>query len=323
MYKVLLRRLLILIPQLIAISLFIFILASFMPGDALSGLIDPNLTMAEIERMREELGLNNPWYVQYWDWITSFVRGDFGQSTAHHRPVIDIVGERLFNTFWLGSITLVLTYMIAIPLGVLAGKHSGRWIDRLASLYAFTSLAMPSIVMGILMMFWFSPVGLGWFPLSGTVDVMVVATGDPLAIFVSRIHHMMLPAITGALVSVVGIFFTLRANIIDRKNSDYVNLARSKGVPTRVIFNKHILRNSLVPVAANLGIIIAGIFLGSVFIERVFHFQGVGTLFLDSILRRDFPVANFIIMFSAFLTATGVLLSDIILTLVDPRIRIE
>ena len=323
MYKVLLRRLLIMIPQLLAISLAVFFMAQLMPGDALTGLIDPNLPMETIERMREEMGLNRPWYIQYVDWITSFVVGDFGNSAIHHRPVIELVGERIANTFFMGTISLFLTYLLAVPMGVIAGRYSGKLVDRLLSLYAFTSLAMPAIVMGILMMFWFSPVGLGWFPLSGTVDVMAVASGDQWAIFWSRLHHMLLPAITGALVSVVGIFFTLRANIIDRKNSDYVNLARSKGVPVSVVFRKHILRNSLVPVAANFGVIMTGILAGSLFLEMVFNFQGMGTLFFDSLNRRDFPVVNFLIMFNATLTAMGVFLSDVILTLIDPRIRIE
>jgi peptide/nickel transport system permease protein len=134
---------------------------------------------------------------------------------------------------------------------------------------------------------------------------------------------MILPALSIAITSTVTIIFMLRSNVIDRKNSDYVTLAKSKGVPTRVIFNKHILRNSLVPIAAHLGVAIALTFAGSIFIEMIFNYQGMGTLFLDSINRRDFPVVNILIVFFASLTAVGVLLSDIILTIVDPRIRIR
>jgi len=323
MWKTVLRRVLILIPQLIAISLFMFILAANMPGDAISGMINPDLPLEEMERMRENLGLNNPWYIRYIDWIGGIVQGDFGQSFAHRRAVTEVIGERIWVTFFLSLYTLVLTYSIAIPLGVIAGKRSGMVIDKAILTYIFIALAMPTMILGILMIFWFSPIGLDIFPLGGTVDPFTFAHGTQFEVLLSRLYHMTLPAVTGALVSVIGIVFMLRANIIDRKASDYVTFARSKGVPTNTIFGKHILRNSLIPVAAGLGLVIVGMFMGAIFIERIFNIPGIGLLFLDSINRRDFPVANALIIFFAFLTAMGVLLSDIILSIVDPRIRIR
>lgn len=323
MWKTALRRLLILIPQLILISLAIFILAYHMPGDALSGLLDPNLPLEVLNQMREDMGLNNPWYIQYWDWVTGMFRGDFGRSTRHALPVLDVVGERIWNTFFLGTFSIVLTYLIAIPLGVISGKYNNSWIDKGISFYTFVTFATPTIVMAIVMIFWFSPIGLGWFPLSGTVDAIVLSSGTPFEILMNRLHHMALPAITSALVGTTGIIFTLRANIIDKKYSDYITLARSKGVPINTIFGKHILRNSLVPTVASIGLVIVGTLTGSVFVELVFNFSGIGLLFLESIIQRDFPVANFLIMFFSVITAFGVLLSDIILTLVDPRIRIK
>ena len=323
MWKTVIRRILILIPQFFAISMFIFILATMMPGDAVTGLINPDLPLAEMERLREVHGLNQPWYMRYANWMGGIVQGDFGQSFAHHRAVTEVIGERLWVTFFLSMYTMVLTYLIAVPLGVLAGKYSGTPIDKAILIYIFIALAMPAILLGILTIFWFSPIGLGWFPLGGTVDAFVFAFGTNFEIFISRIYHMTLPAITGALGATVGIIFMLRANIIERKSSDYVTFARSKGVPTTTIFGKHILRNSIVPIAAGIGLVIASLFGGAIFIERIFSIPGIGLLFLDSIMRRDFPVANALIMFFAVLTALGVLLSDIILTIVDPRIRIR
>ena len=323
MWKTVARRFLVLIPQLIAISIFIFILAMIMPGDAISGLINPDLPMAEMERMREDLGLNDPWHVRYVTWIGGIMQGDFGMSFAHHRAVTEVIGERIWITFFLSLYTVILTYLIAIPLGVFAGKYSGMAVDKAILIYIFVALAMPTIILGILMIFWFSPIGLGWFPLGGTVDTFVFAWGTNFEIFISRIYHMTLPALTGALVGTIGIVFMLRANIIERKVSDYVTFARSKGVPTRMIFGKHILRNSLIPIAAGLGLVITMMFAGSIFIERIFQIPGIGLLFITSIERRDFPVANALIMFMAFMTAMGILLSDIILTIVDPRIRIK
>lgn len=300
-----------------------FIVAALMPGDAISGRINPDLPLHQMEEMREALGLNDPLPVRYVSWITGFVQGDFGRSFSHMRPVSEVIGERIWVTFSLSLYTMTLAYLIAIPLGIIAGKYSGTIIDRGIMIYTFVALAMPTIVLGILMIFWFSPIGTGTFPLGGTVDPFVYAHGTPFEIFLSRVHHLTLPAITGALVSTIGVVFMLRANIIERKVADYVVFAKSKGVPTRTIFSKHILRNSIVPVAAGLGLVIAFLFAGSIFIERVFNIPGMGRLFLDSISLRDFPVANAIIMLTAFLIAMGVLLSDIFLTIVDPRIRIK
>jgi peptide/nickel transport system permease protein len=324
MWKTVARRVLILIPQLIAISIFVFILAYLMPGDAISGRINPDVPFEEMERMREALGLNDPLYIRYFDWIGGIVlEQDFGMSFAHMRPVTEVIGERIWITFSLGLYTIILTYLIALPLGLSAGKRSGTVIEKAILTYIFIALAMPTMILGILMILWFSPIGTGWFPLGGTVNPFVFAHGTAGEILLSRLHHMTLPALTGALINGIGIVFMLRANIIDRKASDYVIFARSKGVPTRTIFSKHILRNSLIPVAAGLGLVIVGMFMGAIFIERIFNIPGIGLLFLDSINLRDFPVANALIIFFSFLVAMGVLLSDIILSIVDPRIRIK
>ena len=323
MWKTVIRRVLILVPQLIAISIFIFILAVRMPGDVLTGLIDPNTPMEILIEMRKHLGLDDPWHIRYVNWVTAMFQGDFGQSFSHHRAVIDVIGDRIWITFYLSLYTVILTYLIAVPVGVIAGKYSGTVIDKTILIYIFVALAMPTIVLGILMIFWFTPIGLGWFPLGGTVDAFVFKGGTNFEIFMSRIYHMSLPAITGALLSTIGIVFVLRANIIERKASDYVTFAKSKGVPSRTIFGKHILRNSIIPMAAGMGLVIVGLFGGSIFIERIFNIPGIGLLYLDAVSRRDFPVANALIMFFSILTAIGVLLSDIILTIVDPRIRIK
>ena len=323
MWKTTARRLLILIPQLLFISIFIFILQVNMPGDAFNRIIDPTLPLEEIQRLRDDMGLNDPMLVRYGNFMSGLVRGDFGMSFLHFRPVSEVIGERIWVTFFLSLYTVVLIYLIAIPLGIIAGRRSGTIIDKSILIYLFVATAMPTVVLAILMMFWFSPVGLGWFPLGGAVDAFVYGWGTNFEIFINRIYHMTLPAITGALLGTISIVFMLRANIIERKASDYVIFARSKGVPTRTIFSKHILRNSIIPIAAFIGMVITGLFGGSIFIERIFQIPGIGLLFLDSINLRDFPVANVIILFFAAMTALGVLLSDIILSIVDPRIRIK
>jgi peptide/nickel transport system permease protein len=233
-----------------------------------------------------------------------------------------VIGERVANTFWLSLMTLVLTYAIAIPLGVAAGRFKGTIVDKSIMFFIFVALAMPTLVLGILMILFFS-FHLGWFPSGGSVNAIVLAGGDAWEIFLNRVHHMILPATTGAILGTVGIVFMLRANIIERTYSEYVTLARSKGVPTSVIFRRHILRNSLIPVAAGFGFAISGLLTGQLFIEQIFHYPGMGLLFFQSIRAQDFAVVNAIIIIFSALAALGMLISDILLTIADPRIRIE
>lgn len=323
MWKMIVRRFLILIPQLLFISVFVFILGTLMPGDALSGLLDPTLRPEDIARQRELLGLDDPLPIRYLDWISGIIfEGDFGQSWTHRRSVTDVIGDRLANTFWLSLAILILTYIIAIPLGIISGRYAGRWPDKTTMFYVFLALSMPTLVLGILMILVFS-FRLGWFPSGGSANAIVLSMGTSWEIFLDRLYHMTLPVLTGALLSTIGTIFMLRANIVDRTSSEYVKLARSKGVPTRVIFNKHILRNSIIPVTAFFGFAISGLLMGVLFIEQIFMYPGMGTLFFQSIVARDFAVVNALILLFSALTAGGMLISDILLTIVDPRIQVK
>jgi len=310
------------IPQLFAISVLMFAIAYNIPGDALTGLTEnPAITYERIQEMRYELGLLDPWPMQYGRWISGIVlRGDFGFSITHSRPAIEVIGERASNTFQLALLTTVLTYAIALPLGIIAGRYNDKFIDRVIGVYTYLAMAMPTIVFALinLLIFGFR---LQWFPIRGSVYINAVpGTFD---FFLSRMHHMILPAITAALLATIGIIQYLRGEIIRYKSSDFVTTARSKGVPERKLYTRHIFRNALIPMASNIGFIIVGLLAGAIFIETIFSFPGMGRLFLDSITLRDFTTANALIMLFAALTAIGALLSDIILTIVDPRIRIK
>ena len=323
MYKTIIRRLLILIPQLFAISLFVFILAWFMPGDALTGLTsDPTISPDRLAYLRDRYGLNDPWYRQYVRWLRGIVlRGDFGFSIPHARPVMDIISERIANTFRLAIMVTLLTYLIGVPLGIIAGRYHGRPIDKGIGVYTYVALAMPTVVFALinLLIFGFR---LGWAPVMGSVDIAVVG-GPPLAYWLSRLHHLILPAITAALLGTIGIVQYLRSEIIDYEVSDFVMTARSKGVPSNKVYSRHIFKNALIPLVSDIGFVIVGLVSGSIFIERIFSFPGMGLLFLDSIMNRDYPVVIALIIITAALIAIGGLLSDIILTIVDPRIRVK
>jgi len=321
MWKTVVRRLLILIPQLIGLSIIVFVLAQFVPGDALRGQVEPGAPPGELERMRQEAGLNDPWHTQYARWVGNMMRGDFGRSLTHRLPVTAVIGDNMMNTVRLSIVTTILLYLVAIPMGLIAGRKHGRLPDKLILLYIFIFFSIPAIVLGIVMILVFA-FWLGWFPAMGSVDPMLSFQGG-WAAFWSRMNHLALPSITGALWGGVGIIYFLRNQVIDVQASDYVTTARAKGTPENRVYTHHVLRNALLPVAGGIGGSIASVFVGSVFIEQIFGLNGMGSLFLVSLTSRDWPVAMALIMFYAIVGVIAGLLADLTIMLVDPRIRIK
>jgi peptide/nickel transport system permease protein len=292
-----------------------------MPGDALRGQVGPDSPPGELQRLREEAGLFDPWYVQYTRWMSGVLRGDFGRSLIHNRPVTAVIADSMMNTVRLSIMTTIFLYAMAIPLGIIAGRRSGKWPDKIILFYTFVALSMPTIVLSLIMVFTFS-FRLGWFPAIGSISVLASFEGGWIA-FVSRIHYLVLPSLVGALLGVVGVIYYLRNEIIDTQTSDFVTTARSKGVPEGKVYTRHILRNSILPVAGGMGASIAGVFVGSIFIETVFTFNGMGLLYIQALTGRDWPVANTLIMFYAVIGVVAGLLADLTIMLVDPRIRIK
>lgn len=320
MWKTILRRFLVMIPQLFVLSLLIFILAQFMPGDPFTGKINPDTDPARIAELKEMYGLNDPWYQQYVRWIGNAVQGDFGKSYTYQRDVSAIIGDRAVNTFWLSLLTTILLYVIAIPLGVLAGRYQNSLFDRGVVLYSFVTYAIPTFVLALIFIYFFG-FKLGWFPTSGSVDVKV--DEGTLGWYWSKIYHMLLPAITAAILGTTSVIQFLRSEVVDAKSMDYVRTARSKGVPQNKVYTRHIFRNSLLPIAAFFGFTITSLLGGSIFIETIFGYPGMGQLFIQAIGSRDYSIITALVMLYGFLTLLGSLLSDIIMTIVDPRIRIE
>lgn len=320
MWKTVLRRFLVMIPQLFILSVIVFFVAKLLPGDPFSGLLTPETSAAAIDAMREKLGLNDPWYIQYINWLKKVFHGDFGISYQYRIPVFKVIGERIWNSFRLSLITLILTYLIALPMGILSGRYVGTKIDKAITLYNFISFSIPSFVLGILLL-WLFGYQLKLFPTSGSASFS--GNASFIAYQWDKFYHALLPAITGALLGTVGITRYLRNEIIDAKYSEYVKTALSKGIPMKYVYRHHIIRNSLLPIAATFGYQITGLLSGSVFLETIFGYPGMGQLFINSIGGRDYSVIIVLILLYGFLTLLGTLLSDIILSIVDPRIRIQ
>lgn len=316
------RRILVMIPQLFLLSVFIFVLADLMPGDELTLVIekDPNITTEEIMRLREMAGLNDPWYERYLRWAGNVMQGDLGMSYHHQQPVTALLKERIGNTVLLSITTLIATYLISIPLGIIAGRWNDSSADKLIVGYNYVSLATPLFVFALLMLFVFG-FYLNWFPIGGSVDIRI--ENGTFDYYVSRAMHLVLPTLSGAILATVATIQYLRNDIIDTKLKDFVKTARAKGVPEGKVYTHHILRNSMLPIAAFLGYEITLLVGGSIFIETIYNYPGLGGLFMASITERDYTVVTALVMISGAAIILGTMLSDIILSIVDPRIRID
>lgn len=291
-----------------------------MPGDPFTGLITPETDPNTIEALRVKSGFYDPLPVQYWNWISKAFRGDFGQSYTYKYEVTKLIGERIGNTVWLSLLTLILTYLIALPLGMIAGRYQNSWADKAIVVYTFITYSIPVFVFALVLL-WLFGYTLGWFPTRGSVDSDVVS--GTLAYYLNKFHHLILPAFTMAILSTTGTIQYLRTGVIDAKSQDYVRTARAKGVPENVVFNRHIFRNSILPIAAFLGYEFTGLIGGSVFIENIFSYPGMGNLFVSSITGRDYSVILALLLLFGTATLLGTLLSDIIMSIVDPRVRVQ
>jgi peptide/nickel transport system permease protein len=319
MWKVILRRVLLMIPQLIILSILVFLFAKLMPGDPFSGMIGPQTDPKAIEELRQAAGLNDPWWTQYLRWVGKALHGDLGMSFSLHMPVATVIGQRAVNTFWLSLLSVILTYLLAIPMAITAAKHEGKWQDRLWLTYNSIVYGIPTFVIYLLMIVTFGYV-LGWFPTSGSVSPDASGFFPEL---ISHIYHMILPAVSIALFSTVGTFTYLRSGILDEETQDYVRTARAKGVKEKYIFTRHIIRNASLPIAAQFGFVITGLLGGAIIAEQIFGYPGLGQLFISAITGRDYTIITALILLNGFLALMGALLSDIIMAIVDPRIRIQ
>lgn len=321
MLKYTIRRLLGMIPMLILISIVVFSLAKLMPGDSLSGEIDPLNTNPEyIAEMREKLGYNEPLPVQYFNWITGFMQGDFGKSTKYKRPVFDVIMEKVPNTLFLGVMSLIITYILAFMMGMYSGRKPYTLGDNAIAGINYIMLAIPSFVAAVFAIYFFA-FNLNWFPFGGSVDILV-ETGSA-EYYLSRLHHVLLPALVLGAMSTASYTQFLRNDIIENSRKDFVRTARAKGTPMKKIYNVHILRNSIIPLVTFLGFDFAALIGGAIITETIFTYPGIGMLFLDSVTSRDYPTLMALTMLLSFLTLAGNLIADLLYGVVDPRIRLE
>lgn len=269
------------------------------------------MTEEQIEDLKEEYGLNGNLAEQYWHWLSHVLHGDLGTSIVRHRPVTDLIAERLPATLMLMGCALVIAIVVAIPMGLLAGLH--KKLDRVISTIIYLGISIPPFWFAMIMVLVFA-LGLHWFPTGGMRTLNVNTTSD-------LIWHMVLPAIVLSLNNMAVFTKYIRSNTISQLEEDYVVTARSKGTNKRKILFKHVLKNCLLPIITLVGINIAGLVCGSFVIENIFSWPGIGRLCMEAVGNRDYPVIMGYTMFSCLILILGNLLADVLYAVADPRIK--
>jgi peptide/nickel transport system permease protein len=311
-FSYIVRRMLATIPVMGVVALFVFSLLYLAPGDPASIIAGDTATLDDIMRIRQKLGLDQPFYIQFGTWAWNLLHGDLGISIFTNLPVWTLIKQRIEPTVALTISTLLITIPIAIPLGVIAAWKAGTWIDRSVMVFAVAGFSIPTFVLAYILILTFS-IGLDVLPVQGYVSFR-----DGFGPFIS---HLVLPSVTLGLFYAALVARITRASMLDVLSQDYVRTAQAKGLSNREVLIGHALKNAAVPIATIIGIGIALLISGVVITETVFAIPGVGRLVVDAILRRDYPIIQgVILMFSAWYVLIN-LAVDISYTLFDPRIR--
>lgn len=320
MIKYILKRLLHMIPVLLIISMVIFGITKLAPGDSVGMGLDPRATAESLERQREALGLNDPVPVQYLKWLQRVVTGDFGQSSKYMQPIINVVPERMWNSFILNVVVYFVAFLLSIPIGIVSAVKQYSTFDSFWTVFSIIGISMPSFFFGLLLIYVFSA-QLGWFPFSGKQTPGLNATG--LAGIKDLLRHLALPATVLILGSLASTVRYTRTSMLEVIKQDYVRTARSKGLNERVVIYKHAFRNALIPIITLVGAYIPALFSGAAILERTFVWPGIGNMLVSAVFDRDYNLVIGLNVFFAFLTLMGNLLADIGYAIVDPRVKVD
>ena len=288
---------------LLSLTIFFFVRVT---GDPAVLLVEPGASKADLEQIRQQFGLDRPLFVQYGHFVSALVRGDFGQSFYYRTPVLELYLSRLPNSLMLAAAAMTLSLLIGIPSGILAAVRVNGWWDRVGKIFSLLGLSLPSFWVGLVMILFFS-VYLGWLPSSGA----------------GTVWHLIMPAFA------LGWFFAAahmrmtRSSMLEVMGSEYVKLARLKGLPERMVITKHAFKNALIPVLTLAGINLVIMVNVAVIVETVFAWPGIGRLLYEGVAFRDFPVVQATVLLGGAMIVVVNLLVDILYAVIDPRIRLE
>lgn len=312
MFGYILKRIASVVPVLVLVAIFVFLLLRLTPGDPAAILAGDAATPEQLERIRDSIGLNKPLPVQFVTWVSALLQGDLGVSLISGVPVVDMIGQRLGPTISIAILTIVLSVVIAIPLGVVAAWKHKSWIDHLMMSFSVLGFSVPVFLVGYVLLLVFS-VQLGWLPVQGFAPI-----SKGIGPFLEK---AILPALTLASIYIALIARMTRAAMLDVLGEDYIRTARAKGVGERRLLFVHALRNAAVPIVTIVGTGFALLISGVVVTESIFNIPGIGRLTVDAVLARDYPIIQAMILLTSALYVLINLLIDISYTFLDPRIR--
>ena len=301
---------------LIAFSMFRFV------GDPIENMMGQERTDADIEILREKLGLNDPFFVQYWDFLIDAAQGNLGISFRQGRPVVEVLIERLPATIELASVSAFLAILMGVSLGVYTAIKPKGWMTNVILTVSLVGVSLPTFLIGILLIYLFA-VELGWLPSFGRGDVVEVGWWTTGLITMSGIKAIILPAVTLGLYQMTMIMRLVRSEMSEVLSSDFVRFARSRGVPEVKIYFRHALKNALVPVITVTGLQLGSIIAFAIITETVFQWPGLGLLFIDSVQFVDIPVMASYLMFISVMFVSINLVVDLLYTAIDPRLRVS
>jgi peptide/nickel transport system permease protein len=312
MFAYAVRRILATIPVMLVVALFVFSLLYIAPGDPAAIIAGDQATPADIERIRESLGLDRPYLVRFGDWLWHILHGDLGTSIFTNLPVTHMIAQRIEPTLSLMLLTIVFSIVIAIPLGVLAAWKHGTWIDRAVMVVSVLGFSVPVFVFGYLLAYVFA-LQLDWLPVQGFTSI-----SDGVWPF---LQGLILPTVALGLIYVALLARITRATMLDVLSQDYVRTAKAKGVGQRAVLFVHALKNAAVPIVTVIGNGVALLIGGAVVTESVFAIPGLGRLTVDAILRRDYPIIQGVVLLFSVTYVLVNLVVDLLYTVFDPRIR--
>ncbi len=332
-----LRRLLLMIPTLLGITLVVFTLIQLVPGGPVEELISQvraaaaqqgagsrdvaRLSEQEMENIRAYFGFDKPAPVRYATWLGKVVRGDFGESYVYKKPVGEVIVSKFPVSLTFGITSFVLSYLVCIPLGFYKAIHHRGWFDNVTSILVLVGYVLPGYAVGILLILYFGSY-LDWFPITGFVSDHFEQMGFGEKVM-DIAHHMTLPLVAYMLGQFAVLTMLMKNSLLEELNKEYLRTALVKGLPFEVAAFKHALRNALIPLATGIGEIFTLMFASSLLIERVFDLDGMGKLFYDSMVGRDYNVVLALIFILSLLTMLGRLLSDLSYVVINPRIKFD
>ncbi len=322
MTRYIIRRLLGMVPLLIGISFIVYALLNLVPGSPTNQFeFNPSIKPEDIARIKTNLGLDAPWYERYFIWLGHAVQGDFGISFTNYRPVIDIIRDALPNTLLLAATSLIISLLIAVPLGVYSAVRRNSLFDRVTTIMTTGFFSVPTVWLGLLLIILFAVKfqewGLPSLPTSGVRNLR-----EPDGI-VNRIQHLILPAAALSLVSIAAWSRYIRSQMLETIRLDFVRTAQAKGLKDRTVLMGHAFRNAILPLVTLVGLTIPDLFGGALITENVFGYPGIGQQIISSLNRNDYSVAMACVMMLALLTVVGNLIADVLYGVLDPRVRYD